>query len=88
MLKPKVKWQKFKSEEDKLEKLKELKIVSPKAEKVKEFFYKGFYVNKPTKCEVIGFVDYSEIVLKIEGQFHSIHPDYFIDMQKKDFSLK
>lgn len=41
MLEPKVKWQKFKNEEDKLEKLKELKIVSPKAEKSKRRIFYG-----------------------------------------------
>jgi hypothetical protein len=45
-------------------------------------------VSESTKCEIIGFVDNNEVILNIEGQLHSIHPDYFIDMQKKNFALK
>ena len=87
MIKPREKWHKFKSKEEKIEKLKELKIISPKAKKIKDLYYKGLYVSEITKCAVIGFVNNSEIVLNVKGQLHSIHPDYFKDMQKKTFSF-
>jgi len=68
--------------------LKSLSLLSPKATSIKQFIYKGFYVLKPTKCEVIGYVDEIEIILDIEGSIHSILPNYFKDMQSKGFEMK
>ncbi|MDQ0148180.1 BRCT domain-containing protein [Eubacterium multiforme] len=84
MINPKREWIEFKSEEEKLEKLKELKIISSKSKEVKELYYKGVYTEDATLCDVVGFVDDNEIILNINGEFHSIHPEYFIDMQKKE----
>lgn len=84
MINPKREWIEFKSEEEKLEKLKELKIISSKSKEVKELYYKGVYTEDATLCDVVGFVDDNEIILNINGELHSIHPEYFIDMQKKE----
>lgn len=84
MISPKREWKRFESEEEKIEVLKELKIVSSKAKDVKTLYYKGTYTNDAAECDVVGIVDNNEIILEIKGEFHSIHPDYFLDMQKKE----
>lgn len=72
---------------ERLKKLKELKLIPPTAEEIRELFYKGFYVDEPTICDFIGFVDDSEIIIDIKGKPHCIHPVYFKEMQNKDFSV-
>ena len=84
MISPKREWRKFESQEDKIEVLKELKIISPKANEVKTLYYKGAYTKDAVECDVVGIVDNNEIILDINGELHSIHPDYLIDMQKKE----
>ena len=84
MISPKRQWRKFESQEDKIEVLKELKIISPKANEIKILYYKGAYTKDAVECDVVGIVDNNEIILDINGELHSIHPDYLIDMQKKE----
>jgi DNA polymerase III epsilon subunit-like protein len=86
MLEPKREWRIFESIEEELEKLREWKLISSKATEVKQFYYKGAYIDKPVECKVAGFVDDNEVILYVNGELHSIHPDYFFDMQRKDFS--
>ncbi|HEX9027291.1 MAG TPA: BRCT domain-containing protein [Clostridium sp.] len=86
MLEPKREWKTFESIEEELEKLREWKFLSSKATEVKQFYYKGAFTEKSVECKVAGFVDDNEIILYINGELHSIHPDYFFDMQRKDFS--
>lgn len=84
MISPKREWKKFESEDEKISFLKELKIVSPKATEIKTLYYKGAYTKDAAECDVVGMVDKNEIILDINGELHSIHPDYFLDMQKKE----
>ena len=84
MINPKREWRTFESENEKSEKLKEWELIPPKAKEIKKFYYKGSYTNEPIECEVLGFVDNNEIILNINSELHSIHPDYFADMQKKE----
>ncbi len=84
MINPKRKWRKFESQEEKIEILKELKIISPKASEIKDLYYKGAYTKDAVECDVVGIVDNNEIILDIKGKLHSIHPDYLLDMQKKE----
>lgn len=86
MLEPKREWKTFESIEEELDKLREWQLISPKATEIKQFYYKGAYTEKSVECKVAGFVDDNEIILYVNGELHSIHPDYFLDMQKKDFS--
>lgn len=86
MLEPKREWRTFESIEEELDKLREWQLISPKATEIKQFYYKGAYTEKSVECKVAGFVDDNEIILYVNGELHSIHPDYFLDMQKKDFS--
>jgi len=84
MLTPRREWIKFETLEEKLLKLKEFKIISQGAKEVKDLYYKGVYTEEFVLCDVEGYVDENEIILNIEGNLHSIHPDYFIDMQKSE----
>ena len=84
MINPKRECRKFESHEDKIEALKELKLVSPKANDIKTLYYKGAYTENAVECDVVGIVDNNEIILDINGELHSIHPDYLLDMQKKE----
>lgn len=84
MINPKREWKKFESSEEKIEVLKELKLISPKANEVKTLYYKGAYTEDAVECDVVGIVDNNEIILDINGELHSIHPDYLLDMQKKE----
>lgn len=84
MLTPKREWIRFESLEDKLLKLKEFKIISQGAKEVKNLYYKGAYTEEFVLCDVEGYVDENEIILNINDNLHSIHPDYFIDMQKSE----
>ena len=84
MINPKREWRKFESLEEKIEVLKELKLISPKANEVKTLYYKGAYTENAVECDVVGIVDNNEIILDINGELHSIHPDYLLDMQKKE----
>lgn len=86
MLEPKREWKTFESIEEELDKLRKWQMISPKTTEIKQFYYKGAYTKKPVECKVAGFVDDNEIILYVNGELHSIHPDYFLDMQKKDFS--
>ena len=51
--------------EEKIKILKELKIISPKANEIKELYYKGAYTKDSVKCDVVGIVDNNEIILNI-----------------------
>lgn len=84
MITPKREWSSFKSESHKLEKLKQWELISPKAKEIKKLYYKGAYTQYPVECDVIGYVDDNEIIISINEQLHSIHPDYLLDMQKKE----
>lgn len=86
MLEPTREWERFFDEGAKIEKLKELGLLSPKASKVKLLYYKGLYTSSPAVCDVVGIVDNDEIVIEVEGKLHSLHPDYLKQMQKANFS--
>ena len=72
MINPKREWRKFESSEEKIEVLKELKLISPKANEVKTLYYKGAYTENAVECDVVGIVDNNEIILDINGELHSI----------------
>lgn len=80
-------WHPFNSNTEKLKKLKEWGLISDKALVIKQLLYKGAFTNGPVPCEVIGYVDDNEIIISVNGEEHSIMPDYLKDMQKKDFKL-
>ena len=86
----------FKNIEDKMKKLKEWEIISPKAKEIKEIKYKGIYTNAECICEVVGYIlkftndkcidmSYETTVIKIEDKFHKISPAHLKEMQLKGF---
>lgn len=87
MIDPKRPYSTFNDDLEKMNKLKELKLLSDKAKRLKDFYYKGFYVKEPTKCNIVGFVDNSEIIIEVNSLLHSIHPAYFKQMQKSNFRI-
>lgn len=84
MIEPKREWREFYSIDEKLEKLRHWEIISPKATDIKELYYKGSYTDLAVPCDVVGFVDDNEIILSINNKLHSILPDYFVEMQKRE----
>lgn len=86
----------FNSLSEKMDKLKEWKLISPKAEELKDVYYKD--VNGAYKCEVIGYLSkktnlncldmyYETIIIKVNDKIVKIAPAYLLEIQKKDFSL-
>lgn len=71
----------FESEDQKLSYLRSWGLVSPKAEKVKQLYYRGLFADDYTPCEVIGRLEKTFIVIQINGEQHCIHPEYLAEMQ-------
>lgn len=81
---------------EKISKLKEWQLLSPKSEELKDIYYKdkhGAY-----KCEIIGYISkgtnskcisevYETIVIMVNNKLIKINPAYLLDMQSKSFSL-
>ncbi|MDU2670626.1 MAG: BRCT domain-containing protein [Clostridium sp.] len=85
MINPKREWKEFTSLNEKISILKKFEIISPKSTEIKKLYYKGTYSNyNAIECDVVGYVDDCEIILDVNGELHSILPDYFIEMQKRD----
>lgn len=88
----------FKSEDDKISKLKSWDLLSKKATKIKEFKYKGIYVDVETPCQIVGYIlkytnndcidmAYETVVIDIDGILHKISPMYLKQMQNKSFKI-
>lgn len=84
----------FSSAEEKLEKLKEWKLISNKAKEEKAIMYKGAYTENEVICEIIGYIiqdvgsDVNEtVVIQINEETHKINPVYLKQMQSKNFSM-
>lgn len=86
----------FSSISNKIDKLKEWGLLSPKAQDLKNIYYKN--KNGTYKCQIIGYLSkntkygclnnvYETIILKINDSVVKIAPDYLLEMQKKDFSF-
>ncbi|MGL4742071.1 MAG: exonuclease domain-containing protein [Sarcina sp.] len=88
MIKPKDNFIKFESEFEKLEKLKEYKLISAKATNIdKPIYYKGIYTTKAVPCNIIGYVDLDVLIIQIDEQLHSIRGEYLKQMQDLNFSV-
>ncbi len=86
----------FNTLDDKINKLKEWKLLSRTAADLKDIYYKN--KNETYKCDIIGYLTkktnlnclsefYETIVIKVNDKIIKIAPAYLLDMQKKDFSL-
>ena len=87
-IKPRYEHNTFESIEEKLEKLKQYKLVSSKVSKVdKVFYYKGVYSDEAIPCNIIGYLDLDVLVIEVNGQLHSIRGEYLKQMQDINFSV-
>lgn len=87
MIAPPENWHKIQDDTERLAVCKKYKLITPTKTELKDFYYKGLYTDEPTICKVVGY-DEKLLVIEINGELHSIHPDYLLQMQKKDFNLK
>src|SRR4051812_35892093 len=77
----------FENEAAQIEQCKEWGLLSEKATKNKEFFYKGSGLN--LACNIIGFVDKITAVIELPNQQkHCIHPSYLKEMQASNYAQK
>ncbi|QCH27957.1 exonuclease domain-containing protein [Clostridium tyrobutyricum] len=85
----------FNNLDDRMDKLKEWKLLSPKAEEEKDIYYKNKDITY--KCEIIGYLNkktnsncidrfYETVVIKFDNDIIKISPAFLLEMQKKDFS--
>lgn len=77
----------FENEAALIEKCKEWGLLSEKATKTKDFFYKGNGKNRA--CSIIGYVDNMSAVIQFDNkQLHCIHPSYLKEMQASTYGQK
>lgn len=82
-------WANFLSEEDKIHRLKNFKLLPPKAAAIdREFFYKGTYIDKAIICDIVGYMycDNDILVIRIGDKLHCIRGEYLKQMQDKNFN--
>lgn len=88
LIAPKGDYIKFETESEKLEKLKEYKLISAKATACdKAIYYKGVYSTEAIRCDIVGYLDLDVLVLDINGKLHSIRGEYLKQMQDANFSI-
>jgi DNA polymerase III subunit epsilon len=86
----------FNDMDEKISKFKEWKLLSPKADELKDIYYKN--KSDTVKCEIIGYLRkktnsncidkyYETAVIKVDHNIIKIAPSYLLEMQKKDFSF-
>ena len=85
---PKSDWKRFESKHEKLKKYKEWRFISDKATYIKTLIYSGFYTDIPTTCDVVGYTDYDEVIIKLGDKLHTINPVYLLQMQSFDTPSK
>ncbi|GGG14626.1 hypothetical protein [Paenibacillus abyssi] len=77
----------FENEAEQIAKCKEWGLLSEKASKTKEFFYKGYGMN--LSCSIIGFADKITAVIEFDNkQRHCIHPSFLKEMQASNYGQK
>ncbi|MED0675265.1 hypothetical protein ABEV55_14715 [Aneurinibacillus thermoaerophilus] len=75
----------FKSEAERLAKLKEWGLISSEEEKPREFLlYQGEVTQgEPFICKVVGYTEDQRVVIEFPGAFyHTISPSSLRDMQR------
>lgn len=81
MISPVKEWIPFANLDEKLSYMKEHRLLPTSATFPKSLVYTGPYVDKPTLCELVGYVNPYSCVLRINGELHCIHPDLLLEMQ-------
>jgi hypothetical protein len=77
----------FDNETEQMDKCKEWGLLSEKASKIKNYYYKGNGIN--IACSIIGYIDDLTAVIEFDNkQQHCIHPSYLKEMQASSFSQR
>jgi hypothetical protein len=77
----------FENETEQMDKCKQWGLLSEKASKIKDYYYKGNGMN--IACSIIGYVDELTAVIEFNNkQQHCIHPSYLKEMQASSFSQR
>ncbi|MGL4763062.1 MAG: exonuclease domain-containing protein [Sarcina sp.] len=88
LIPPKNDFIRFETESEKLEKLKQYKLISAKATACdKAIYYKGVYSSDAIRCDIVGYLDLDVLILDINGKLHSIRGEYLKQMQDANFSI-
>lgn len=78
---PQKPWSEFSSIEEKLEAFRRWGLVSPKAKSLKPVVYAGPGVDRPMRCDVVGYQEPFFAVVDVEGELSCIHGDYLSETQ-------
>lgn len=81
MIKPSDGWTPFLSAEEQLNWLKFHRLTPKTYTEPKRLFYDGNYCDRAYECTVVGHIDNRAAIIHVNGQLHSIHPDYLLEMQ-------
>lgn len=77
----------FANEQEQMDKCIQWGLLTEKASKVKDYYYKGNGMN--IICTIIGYVDDITVVIEFENkQKHCVHPSYLKEMQASGFSQR
>jgi hypothetical protein len=77
----------FANETEQMDKCIQWGLLSEKASKSKDYYYKGNGMN--VLCSIIGYVDDITVVIEFENkQKHCVHPSYLKEMQASGFSQR
>lgn len=92
MIPPRDGWHRFETDEEKLDFLRNKKLI-PKTLGLRPFVYSGGCTDKPVLCEIIGYDGDSFLVIELpDKSLHTIHRDYLSEMQatktKEGFKIK
>ncbi|AYE35417.1 hypothetical protein [Clostridium septicum] len=89
---------KFKSNKEKISKLKQWSILTESAKDIKKLIYRGTYTDTSIECDVIGYIEkftnnkcidivYDTAIIKIGENILKISPMYLKDMQESDIKI-
>ena len=88
LIAPKGEFFKFETESEKLEKLKQYKLIPAKSITFdKPIYYKGVYSDEAIRCDIVGYLDLDILILNINDKLHSIRGEYLKQMQDANFSI-
>ncbi len=74
-------WIRISDPNELLEFLKRLTLTPKSYTEPKPLIYTGIFTETPVPCKVVGYLDKTFIVIEVNGELHSIHPEHLKDMQ-------
>ncbi len=81
MISPAENWVRISNPNELLKFLKQLKLTPKSYTEPKPLIYTGSFTDTPVPCKVVGYLDQTFIVIEVNGELHSIHPEHLKDMQ-------